>query len=73
MTPHTTPSGARDARASELEHELHTCVEGLQVQVRALGTAVDHLCRAVAASPAAEQEEVATALEDARFALGEVW
>jgi hypothetical protein len=70
MTPDSTPSGPR---AGDLEVELHTDVEGLQVQVRALGAAVDHLCRALAASPAAEQEEVAAALEDARLALGEVW
>lgn len=73
MTP--TPASSHAHRTpEELELELHHCVEGLQVQVRAVGTAVDHLCRALDALPeTASSDEVSAALEDARLALGEIW
>lgn len=48
------------------ETELHARVEGLQVQIRALATAIDHLCRAVEATNP-------EAVEDARQSLGKVW
>ena len=73
MTP-TPPSAHAHRTPEELELELHHCVEGLQVQVRALGMAVDHLCRALDALPeTAASTEASTALEDARLALGEIW
>lgn len=75
MTPRATPTpGPGERTAAELEFELHQCVEGLQVQVRALGAALDHLCHALEALPAtAANEAVATSIEDARLALGEIW
>jgi hypothetical protein len=64
---HTGPPAA--------ETELHASVEGLQVQVRALATAIDHLCRAVeaAAPDAARSPEMSSAIEDARESLGKIW
>lgn len=58
-----------------MELELHASVEGLQVQVRALATAVDHLCRALEATTAdlATSSEVAKAIGEARWALRETW
>lgn len=60
---------------SQVELELHTSVEGLQVQVRALATAIDHLCRSIEAmgKGPATSSEVTTGVEEARLALGEVW
>jgi hypothetical protein len=68
MTPDTSL-----ATTSEMELELHTSVEGLQVQVRALGAAIDHLCRALEASGVEASPEATAAIEDARLALGEIW
>jgi hypothetical protein len=67
-TTHAVPPAA--------ETELHASVEGLQVQVRALASAIDHLCRAVeAAAPDASppSPEVSSAIENARQSLGEIW
>jgi hypothetical protein len=57
------------------ETELHASVEGLQVQIRALATAIDHLCRAVeAATPdASPSPEMSSAIENARQSLGKIW
>jgi hypothetical protein len=73
-----TPSGsgaASDPLAPASELELHTSVEALQVQVRALATAIDHLCRALEASASEPPlpPEAAGALEEARWSLGEIW
>ncbi len=76
MTHFSEPAGARaGAPPTEAEFELHTGIESLQVQVRALGAAVDHLCRAleVAVPELQRSPEAAAALEDARLSLGEVW
>lgn len=75
MTPMSKPAGhVGEPTPTEVELELHTSIEGLQVQVRALGAAIDHLCHALEATPGAvASTEVAVALEDARLALGEIW
>jgi hypothetical protein len=76
MTPDPKPTGTyAGAPPTDAELELHTGIESLQVQVRALGAAVDHLCRAleVAVPELQRSPEAATALEDARLCLGEVW
>ncbi len=64
-----------EAPPTEVELQLHTDITSLQVQVRALGSAIDHLCRALdAAVPDLQNSpEAATAFEDARLCLGEVW
>jgi hypothetical protein len=75
MTPNPRASGtASDPRAPASELELHTNVEALQVQVRALATAIDHLCRALEASATDPplSPEAAGAVEEARWALGEI-
>jgi hypothetical protein len=66
-TTHTGPSAT--------ETQLHASIEGLQVQVRALATAIDHLCRAVeAANPdVPPSPQVSNAIENARHALGRIW
>jgi hypothetical protein len=76
MTPDLKPTGAHaEAPPTEVQLQLHTDIESLQVQVRALGSAVNHLCRAleVAVPELQGSSEAATALEDARLCLGEVW
>jgi hypothetical protein len=57
------------------ETELHASIEGLQVQVRALATAIEHLCRAVeaAAPDAPRSPELSDAVENARESLGKIW
>jgi hypothetical protein len=76
MTPDpTSPLDRQDLTDPTVELAVHANIEGLQVQVRALASAIDHLCRAVesAAPEAAARSEVAGALEEARLALGEIW
>ena len=76
MSPKPRASGAAsDPLAPASELELHTNVEALQVQVRALATAIDHLCRALEASTSdpPQSSEAAGALEEARWSLGEIW
>lgn len=76
MTPAPRQSGRpAEVPSTEVELQLHTDIESLQVQVRALGSAVDHLCRALeeAVPELHRSPEAATALEDARLRLGEVW
>ena len=76
MTPDPKPTGRHaEAPPTEVEMQLHADIESLQVQVRALGSAIDHLCRAleVAVPGLQSSSEAATALEDARLCLGEVW
>jgi hypothetical protein len=76
MTAKPRPTVAHaEPLVTEMELELHASVEGLQVQVRALATAVDHLCRALEATTAdlATSSEVARAVEEARWSLRETW
>jgi hypothetical protein len=76
MTPVPKPTVTHtDAPPTEVELQLHTDIASLRVQVRALGNSVDHLCRAleVAVPGLQSSPEAATALEDARLCLGEVW
>ena len=76
MTSKPRSDGApTDPLAPATELELHTNVEALQVQVRALATAIDHLCRALEASASDPPlpPEAAGALEEARWSLGEIW
>jgi hypothetical protein len=76
MTPKPRPTGASTSPLESAgELELHTSVEALQVQVRALATAIDHLCRALEASTADPPlpPEASEALEEARWSLGEIW
>jgi hypothetical protein len=74
MTPEQKPSATHQELSDPtVELALHANIEGLQVQVRALATAIDHLCRAVETMAYDVPSEVATSLEDARLALGEIW
>ena len=74
MTPDPTPPGAHaSAPPTGPELGLHTSIESLQVQVRALGNAVDQLCRALEEAAPPLSDEAAAALEDERLCLGEVW
>jgi hypothetical protein len=76
MTFHPEATGTHPASpATDVERELHARIEGLQVQVRALGSAVDHLCRALdaATSEPPVSSEAAVALEEARLTLGRIW
>jgi tetrahydromethanopterin S-methyltransferase subunit B len=74
MTPETDHPVTGHAGAPPTETELHVLLESLQVQVRALATAIDHLCRAVEAStPDLDTSPgVAAALDEARWALREI-
>jgi hypothetical protein len=70
-----TPLDRQDLTDPSVELAVHANLEGLQVQVRALATAVDHLCRAVesVAPEGTASSELAGSLEEARLALGEIW
>jgi hypothetical protein len=68
------PLDRQDPTDPSSELTVHANIEGLQVQVRALATAIDHLCRAVeAVAPEAEPSELDRSVEEARLALGEIW
>jgi hypothetical protein len=76
MISHADTTGAHsESPATDVQRELHASIEGLQVQVRALGSAVDHLCRALdaATSELPVSSEAAAALEEARLTLGRIW
>lgn len=65
----------RDEAVERLEHQHHTDVEGLVVQVRALAIAIEQLADAVEAievdAPAASA--VRDHLEQARLAMKPIW
>jgi hypothetical protein len=69
------PLDRQEVHDPAVELAIHANLEGLQVQVRALANAIDHLCRAV--ESVAPEDTAATglaaSLEEARLALGEIW
>lgn len=56
-----------------LEHERNVDREALVLQLRALGSAVEHLCRAVETIGGDTDPAVAEHVQEARWALKDVW
>jgi hypothetical protein len=57
-----------------LEHERNVDREALVLQLRALGSAIEHLCRAVEAAGGGDTDPAVTEhVQEARWALKDVW